>query len=825
MAQDLHYDIKSNFGSDCVRVVRNYENISRKLADHRNHLRFNLRCLHTKITPNSLKLRTTVNGYKANVILKSAEKKLLNERIRQTNYKINLLIQERNHIETNLRDLLTPDRFKQVQEFTTRVQLQQHEISKRRQIKKYELLTKRVSQADSDNNWRRNDNITSDTTDKWIKNLSDRALNNHEQSVLSKGLNFAIPPKSLPVVDIITATESAIKKANLQPLEAETLRHKISTSLSHSSVPTSNISKEEEAAIKSLKNDKNIVILPADKGWCTVVLNHADYDKKVQLLLSDTDTYELLRRDPTAVYKRKIVQVLLDLERSGIISHDLKRRLYPTAETVPTFYGLPKIHKPEVPLRPIISSIDSITYNIAKYVSSLLSPLVGLSEHHIVNSQDFAEKIKGVKIEEDESLISYDVKSLFTCIPPDEAVSVVRDKLVCDPSFNQRTSLSISNICELLSLCLNTTYFVYGGKYYKQKHGCAMGSPCSPIIANLYMEYFETNALTTYTGQKPSMWLRYVDDTFVIIKSQELDSFFVHINGCDPFIKFTQEKEQDHSIPFLDCRVSRSESGSLHTTVYRKPTHTDQYLAFDSHHPLTHKQGVVRTLHHRADTIVSDPDNTQREKDHLNIALGKCGYPKWAINSALFPRHRATDSDNRPKATATIPYVSGLSEQLQRKFGEHNIRVAHKPVNTLRQMLVHPKDKQEKDRVSGVVYHINCEGEGCQEQYIGETEQPLKKRMYQHKHTSVGSVPSAVYTHLSEHDHAFNNENVQILSRENRWFERGVKEAIFVHAQDPSLNKQGGTRFTLSSAWNDVIRNSREINVTSRSFPATPSSL
>ena len=88
---------------------------------------------------------------------------------------------------------------------------------------------------------------------------------------------------------------------------------------------------------------------------------------------------------------------------------------------------------------------------------------------------------------------------------------------------------------------------------------------------------------------------------------------------------------------------------------------------------------------------------------------------------------------------------------------------------------------------------------------MGQTEQPLKKRMYQHRRAAGEGISSAVYNHLHDHTHEFSNDNVEILCREKNWFERGVQEAIYISALQPSLNKLGGARFKLSSAWNESI--------------------
>ena len=104
-----------------------------------------------------------------------------------------------------------------------------------------------------------------------------------------------------------------------------------------------------------------------------------------------------------------------------------------------------------------------------------------------------------------------------------------------------------------------------------------MGSPVSPIIANLYMEEFEAKAIRT-ARNPPSVWLRYVDDTFVKILEYFVNEFMEHLNSIDDNIKFTTEPEMEGKLPFLDSCTTLNDDGSLDLTVYRKPTHTVQYL-------------------------------------------------------------------------------------------------------------------------------------------------------------------------------------------------------------------------------------------------------
>ncbi|TWW69287.1 hypothetical protein D4764_18G0000930 [Takifugu flavidus] len=205
-----------------------------------------------------------------------------------------------------------------------------------------------------------------------------------------------------------------------------------------------------------------------------------------------------------------------------------------------------------------------------------------------------------------------------------------------------------------------------------------------------------------------------------------------------------REDTKGNRLAFLDCAVKITEDRNLTIEVYRKPTHTDQYLQFNSHHPLEHRLGVIRTLQHWAREILATSQGRKKEQDHIKAALKTCGDPDLAFTKTSRKRDPSKGEEERNKCrSVSIPYLSRVSEKFRRILQKHDIPVHFKPSNTLRQRL---------------------------------------------------------------------DSQVRILAREDRWFERGVKEAIHVKLEKPSLNRVGGLRHVLSPTYNAVLHSFQQQN-------------
>ena len=172
-----------------------------------------------------------------------------------------------------------------------------------------------------------------------------------------------------------------------------------------------------------------------------------------------------------------------------------------------------------------------------------------------------------------------------------------------------------------------------------------------------------------------------------MIKKGSVEKFTEFLNSLDATvsIKFTYEVEQGGKLPFLDILLDRTDSGGLKLCICRKPTHTDQYLNFSSHHPVEHKLSVIRTLLERSQYLVTVSQDKIQEDAHVEEALQACGYPSWSFSKVRCQMEFKTDKRKKKnkkqealvkRPMIIIPYVEKVLAAIVTIMKKHNVPVA-----------------------------------------------------------------------------------------------------------------------------------------------------
>ena len=196
-----------------------------------------------------------------------------------------------------------------------------------------------------------------------------------------------------------------------------------------------NISKMEREAIKTLKEDNTCVVLTTNKGVAMVVMDKSSYIDKCMALLQDTNVYQPCR-DLTGQINRQVQATHHKLKGKHGKDHQWVQlqynQLLPTGNSSPParFYGLPKIHKANCPMCPIVSACGTSTYNLAKYLTKILKVYIGHSSSFVKDSKDLTDKLQSIKLQDNEELVSFDVSALFTSIPVNQALDVINQLII-----------------------------------------------------------------------------------------------------------------------------------------------------------------------------------------------------------------------------------------------------------------------------------------------------------------------------------------------------------------------------------------------------------
>jgi len=515
---------------------------------------------------------------------------------------------------------------------------------------------------------------------------------------------------------------------------------------------------------------------------------------------------------------KKLIQ---DVVHRGFISDSCADSLVPKGAIIPRLYGLPKVHKRDTPLRPILSMVGSPYHRLAKFLAQMLKPVEQFyCQHTITDSFDLVDGLCGRQFSGDADLClgSLDVVSLFTSIPVDKCIAVIADAVDSQTVNIDIDGLSISR---LLSFCVKNVQFLFDGKLYSQVDGVAMGSPLAPILANIFVGYIETR---TPSIQSDALFFgRYVDDILVIAHSaRNIEKLKDSLNTVDPDIQFTMEIEDNRSLPFLDVRIHRTTEG-LRFSWYHKETWKGSLLHYASFVPNSWKFGLLKGFKYRILHLCS-PEFLQRAVDELVDVFGRNGYPTTVIQSCFLDYLPALKS---PKNITTVPgkpvvvylpfvgdtnshqLANRLNRYVRSAFPAARVLVRWYPRKACFNSL---KDQLQPFSMPNVVYLFSCY---CgTEDYVGRTQLPLGERVRQHlpkwllqgrkqRPRSQKGLQSAIARHALDCTAVDDDltSRFKVIQKAKNALDLKILEALEIKDRRPSLCIQKEYLYDLKIPW------------------------
>ena len=496
------------------------------------------------------------------------------------------------------------------------------------------------------------------------------------------------------------------------------------------------------------------------------------------------------------------------------------KRICPSGSRAGVMYGLPKIHKDNCPIRPVVSACGTYNYFLAKWLDEILSPLLNNNEYMLKDTFDFVNKISQMTNEEDQYMVSFDVESLFTNVPTDETI-----QLILDEAFNDKDTyhgLKKHTLKHLLNVCIKKSHFQFNGSYYDQIDGVSMGSPLGPFFANFFMANFEKKHMASIKERGVITYNRYVDDVFAKINNSEnCDAILEFLNAQHKNIKFTIEKEKNKKIPFLDTVVTRK-SNCFSINLYHKPTFTGVYLNWKSLTARRYKISLIYCLCDRIWKICKEEQERDLEMMKLREILIKNEYPVHIIdkemnkfiknrnhtpiddqlvsnnnNNSVSENNKSSSNEenliitNKPKRFIVLPYTNHKGEEFASRLSklvnenfEVDFKVAYKTPNEIGKLFPFKDNIKKVNMQSHVIYKIECKV--CKQFYIGKCKRILQHRISEHN----DGEESAIKSHKKATKHKINAKDIKILDRADSDYKLKLKEAMYINKLKPQLNVQ-----------------------------------
>lgn len=392
-----------------------------------------------------------------------------------------------------------------------------------------------------------------------------------------------------------------------------------------------------EETKRFLKKHKDIVITNADKGQATVILSKDMYDSKLNALINDglrDGTYEEIesRTDLHNEFIKNRERIAKIVQSDVFMSKKTKenvRKIISNNEIVwPRFYITIKAHKIGFPPRPIVSAINSPTSRLQSFLLPLLQILVD-KDMNMKDSFKIKSKIAKLLIPFTHVVKTFDVKDMFTNIPIDIAMQIIRSKFC---KIAMHTDISCDTFVELIKYALmNANSFTVQGKIYRQMFGLAMGGILSAVISDIVLDHFLKMLIPNYDI---TFFNKFMDDIICIISKEELELFHLSLNDIHPRLRFVSEQANaEDGTAYLDMKIFNVQ-GRIFTSWYQKEACSGRLLSYLSDHSKATKLNLVKQFIARVMSLTDAPfRNEIEEKIRNNLQINH--YPRKLINDLL----------------------------------------------------------------------------------------------------------------------------------------------------------------------------------------------
>ena len=327
--------------------------------------------------------------------------------------------------------------------------------------------------------------------------------------------------------------------------------------------------------LRNLSRDDSIKVCSFDKGTGVVVMSSKDYYSKLDVIVNDMSKFKKLNiaddfeKASLIISKQRSVKYYVDTYLNDKNGFDKKMRdnLTPTGSQPGKLYGLCKVHKEGHPMRPVVSMIGTPEYKLVKFLDVFIK--LNIPKDFMLNStSEFIEKLQLYSPRGDETMVSFDVSSLFTNVPLNETIDIVIDRVYSNDAVIT-PPIKRTVFRKMLVLC-SRGMFVYNGDWYEQIDGVAMGSPLAPTLANMFLADIECRLPMNKQNSPqnfPKLYLRYVDDTFCLFECKShYKQFLDTLNSLHPNLNFTVEVASN-TMPFLNVCVKIQEDTGRKSTL------------------------------------------------------------------------------------------------------------------------------------------------------------------------------------------------------------------------------------------------------------------